>query len=108
MPDSTPATPTNPMPTANAAGGVTSELWFHVAAGVAIAVLTALQAHSDALPPLAKAAVEMVAPLAIAWLAKSYGDTRSTIKAAALSAGATAAASVTSAATAAALLRSGP
>lgn len=95
------------MPTASASGGVTSELWFHVAAGVAIAVLTALQAHSDLLPPLAKAAVEMVAPLAIAWLAKSYGDSRATVKAAALTAGASAAAAVTNAKAAADVLRAG-
>lgn len=76
-------------------GYMSSELWLHVGAAVAICVLTWFQNHGSelGLPPLAVAVGNMVAPLALAWLAKNYGDSRADVKQAALAAGQAAGAS---------------
>lgn len=68
-------------------GWQTSEFWLHVAAAAAIGILTEVQSRSSALPPLAQGIVGMLAPLAIAWIAKNYGDQRTDVKQAALAAG---------------------
>lgn len=70
-------------------GFLTSEFWLHLAAALAIALLTYGQNHAAeaGLPPLAVGLFNMVAPLALAWLAKNYGDSRADVKQAALAAG---------------------
>ena len=91
-----------------ASGVTTSEFWLHIGVAVAICIITALQSSSASLPPLAKAAVDFAAPIALAWLAKSYASSRSDVKTAAIAAGAAASSAVTTQAAAAAVLRGSP
>lgn len=57
-------------------GWKTSDLWFHVLAAMAVAGITTFEASNPGLPALAQGAFGLMAPVALAWLAKSYGDVR--------------------------------
>lgn len=60
-------------------GWKTSQLWFHLAAVAVIAALAAFSPAVAGLPPLAQGIYGVVAPLAIAWLAKNYNDGRTDV-----------------------------
>lgn len=74
-------------------GWKTSEFWLHALAAVAVSGITYLEAHASGLPPVAQGIVPMVGPLAIAWIAKNYGDSRADVKNAAMAAAQAASAS---------------
>ncbi len=70
-------------------GYATTEFWLHILAGMAVTLLTAFNPVSAGLPSWAQAAYAFVAPLVLGYLAKSYGDSRATVKAAGVAAAAT-------------------
>lgn len=88
-------------------GYATTEFWFHIAIGAAIWFLSSgFDAGAAGLPPIAAAGFLLVKPIALAWLAKSYGDTRADTKSAAIK-GALAAGAVNTDAEAVAVAKAG-
>lgn len=61
-------------------GWKTSEFWLHIGAALAICALSVFDPSKAGLPPLVQGAYGLIAPLALAWLAKNYGDSRAEVK----------------------------
>jgi hypothetical protein len=69
-----------------APGWKTSEFWLHLLFGLLISALTLLSEQSESLPPVPKAVVVSIGPVAIAWLTSRYNAGRVEVKKAALAA----------------------